>query len=93
MLACGRRLTGKTWLQGKLVPGKVLGGNLTFIHGTFFEVLVCVSISMQMLSYSSFLNEADWISVYMSFFYAGILGSYIVFLMYFSCTKSRLWVT
>lgn len=70
-----------------------MSANLTFIHGTFFEVLVCVSISMQMLAYGEFLNISDWVSVFMSFFFGTILLTYVLYLLYFTCVKSRLWVT
>ena len=46
---------------------------LRFLHGTFFEICVCVSISMSMLKFKSFLNFSDWVSVAASFFFAVIL--------------------
>lgn len=93
MLACIRHCTGKGWLRKRLVLSSVIGGNLTFIHGTFFEVLVCVSVSMLMLTYSDYLNSADRVSVYFSFFFGAVLASYCLLLLYFMCAKSRLWVT
>jgi len=88
ILECIRYRTGKSWLKNRLGASKVLTSNLAFVHGVFFEVLVCVSISMAMLSYSEFLNDSDWTSVYLSFIFAAILLCYIVFMLYFSCWKS-----
>ena len=84
-----RRCTGKNWMQKRLGFGDIFGGSLQFIHGVFFEVLVCVSISMKMLEYGQFLNTNDWISVYLSVFFAAILLSYIVFLLYFACRSQK----
>ena len=50
-----------------------LHSTLKFLHGTFFEICVCVSISMSMLKFKSYLNVSDWVSVAASFFFAVIL--------------------
>ena len=49
--------------QDKFSMATQTQGALGFIHGTFFEVLVCVSISMGMLQYSDYLTDADWVSI------------------------------
>lgn len=44
---------------------------------------------MAVLRYSDFLNDSDWTSVYLSFFFAAILLCYIVFIIYFTCWRSK----
>ena len=47
--------------------------SLKFLQGTFFEIFVCVSTSMSVLKFKSYLNVSDWVSVASSFFFAVIL--------------------
>ena len=57
------------WLLKVRVPLRIFRSNLVlqnstvFMMGTFFEVLVCVSISMYMLTYYDELQEADDIAL------------------------------
>ena len=66
---------------------------LKFLNGTFFEVLVCVSISMSMFKFKDFFNTMDWVSVLMSFFFAALLITQIIFVLYFTIFKTKHWVT
>ncbi len=63
-------------------------GSLGFIHGVFFEVLVCVSISMYMIDFYNFLNAHDEYCVYLQFFFAGILIVYLCYVLYFTIFKA-----
>ena len=42
---------------------KIARNFMAFIDGTFYQILICVSISMAMIRYSSFYNDADTVSV------------------------------
>jgi len=85
-----RHCTGRNFLPGRLLLPSILGGSLGFIHGVFFEVLVCVSISVKMLEYGEFLNDSDWVSLYLAAFFGLILLIYIAFLVYFSCVSKKM---
>ena len=65
---------------------------LKFLNGTFFEILVCVSISMSMFKFKDFFNTMDWVSVLMSFFFAALLITRIIFVVYFTIFKTKHWV-
>ena len=64
---------------------------LKFLHGTFFEILLSVSCSMAMLKYYAYLNLSDWVSVVLSFLFAVILFSHIMFIVYFTIFKTKEW--
>ena len=57
---------------------------LLLINGTFFEVMISVSVSMRMLEYSKYLKEADHTSIGLSFLFAAILIAYILYILYFT---------
>jgi len=64
-------------------------GSLTFIHGTFFEVLVCVSVSMVMVPYWDNSERSDQVSIGCAYFFLALLVCYLLFGLYFSCCKAR----
>ena len=64
--------------------------SLNLIHGTFFEMLVCVSVSMRMLKFADFYTDADWVSVVLQFVFAVFLVGYIIFITYFTVMKTGL---
>lgn len=63
-------------------------GMLDLIHGTFFECLVCVSMSMRMFEYDEFLVDADRVSLGFTCAFAVILVLYIALIVYFMAFKS-----
>ena len=76
--------------QGKFLVAKQAQNGLTFVHGTFFEILLCVSVVVAMLPYWEWLNSADRISIYVACFFALILAGYQLFVLYFAFTKVKL---
>ena len=61
------------------------------IHGTIFEMLICVSCSMVIFKYEQFFTTADWVSIYLQFAFGAMIVGYIVFITYFTVIKTRLW--
>lgn len=72
---------------------QVSDSSLNLIHGTFFEMLVCVSCSMFIFKYEQFFTTADWVSIYLQFTFAACLAFYILFITYFTIVKTGLWQT
>lgn len=65
--------------------------SLNLIHGTFFELVICVSCSMWTLPYSDYFTDADWVSVVLQFIFAAIALCYVLFVTYFTVAKTGLW--
>ena len=63
--------------------------SLEFIHGTFFEIIVCISISMSMLTFTEFLKTSDKVSIAFSLFSAAFVIAYIILVSYFVCCRSK----
>jgi len=61
---------------------------LTFVHVTFFEILVCTISSLLMLLYWDFWGKADKVSIVCALAFSAILGAYLLFGLYFVCFKS-----
>ena len=79
------------WAKKTFEMRKVRNDSLNFIHGTFFEIMVCVSVSMKMLKYDKYLNTPDLVSVGLQFFFAAILCLYVLFVTYFTIFKTGMW--
>ena len=62
----------------------VLQNSTIFMTGAFFEILVCVSISMLMLTYYDELVEADDMSLVFQFIFMVVIIVFIGFVSYFS---------
>ena len=90
-LPCIGRIKIK-WILKNLTGIAYLTSTLNFIHGTFFEILVCVSISLSSLKFAQYLNTSDWVSVYLSIFFGVILLVQILFVAYFTIFKTKGWV-
>ena len=86
-----RKIKNK-WILENLTGIAYLTSTLNFIHGTFFEILVCVSTSLSVLKFSKYLNTSDWVSVYLSIFFGVVLIAQIFFVIYFTLFKTRNWV-
>ena len=56
--------------------------------GTFFENLVCISISMQMLTYYQVLNSADKMSIAFQFLFLAAVVAFIAYVTYFAIIVS-----
>ena len=76
------------WCKRNFDLKKVSSDSLNFIHGTFFEVMVCVSVSMRMLKYEKYFETPDYVSVVLQFFFALILITYVIFVTYFTIFKT-----
>ena len=85
---CRQRLPSKK-LRESLSGATVWGTSLAFIHGTFFEILVCLAVNEQMLEYYEHWNEPDHFSMYVAIFFGLLLLSYLGFGVYFVCFKSE----
>ena len=62
LMPCMYRIRFK-YIQNNFSRQAFFNSTVNFIHGTFFEILVCVSISMQMLYFREFLNDKDMVSI------------------------------
>lgn len=62
---------------------------MTFIHGTFFEIAVCVFISVNLVNFWDYLNKADKMSAYFAYLFLLILVGYIAFAIYFTLCRSK----
>ena len=71
-----------------LQPNEVLQSSVIFMMGTFFENLVCISISMQMLTYYEVLNSADKMSIAFQFIFLVAVAVFIVYVTYFALVVS-----
>lgn len=69
-------------------PKVVWVSALTFIHGTFFEIAVCVSVSMRMFEYKDYLEQSDKVSMAAQIFFIVVLVAYLSFILYFATFKS-----
>ena len=77
-------------LREKFSLTKAWQGSLTFLHGTFFEILVCLSISVGMLSYWEYFNEADHASVLLSLFFMLLMIGYLFTVLFFALFRSKM---
>ena len=71
-----------------------MGLHADFIYSTFFfEIIVGVSISMDMVPFlftdDDFLGSSDKMSVGFALLFTLILVAYMAFVAYFICCKSR----
>ena len=76
------------WFYKKLDLGQIHVSSLGFIHGCFFEVLICVSISMYMLDFYDYLNPHDQYCVFLQFLFSAILIAYLSYVLYFTIFKA-----
>ena len=63
--------------------------SLTFLHGTFFEISVCVCTSLSMIPHWSFLSKSDHLSIGSAILFLAILITYWGFSAHFALCKSR----
>lgn len=77
------------WGQKTFSSSAVWSSTLTFVHGTFFEILVCVSISMSMVRFWDFYKSADHTSISISIVFLILLAAYLGFVAYFAVYKSH----
>ena len=80
-------------LRKILKPNRVLQSSLLFMLGAFFEILVCVSISMKMLTYYEQLNRADHMSLAFQFIFLLAILTFIGFIIDFAFRVSPKLVT
>ena len=57
---------------------------LGFMQGTFFEIILCASVGMQMLTMMEYLNQADKVAIGCQLLAALVLLSFILFVLYFT---------
>ena len=80
------------WGRDNFSTSAVWNSSLTFVHGTFFEIIVCVSISMSMIPFfatEDLFSDSDKISCVIALLFAAIMIAYILFISYFICVKQR----
>ena len=63
---------------------------LIFIHGTFFEIMVCFSVTVLMLKNYDWLGGADKVSLLVGIFFALLRLGYLALVFYFILTKAKL---
>ena len=63
---------------------------LIFIQGTFFEILVCFSITVLMVKNYDWLGGADKVSLCVAVFFALTLLAYLGLVLYFTFAKATL---
>ena len=63
LLVCCRAKVGNNRCRGCLTPFTAFSTAIGFMLGTFFEVLVCLSVSMSMFEIWEFLNASDKFSI------------------------------
>ena len=63
---------------------KIRASSIMFMSGTFFEIIVCVSISMKMLTIYEFLNSSDVVSLFFQFLFLISVLFFIGFVSYFA---------
>ena len=68
---------------------KAWSSSLTFIHGTFFETMVCVSISTGMLKFWDFFETVDHVSVITASLFLLIIVGYLIVVIYFTFFKAK----
>ena len=79
------------WAKKTFDMNTARNDSLNLIHGTFFEIMVCASVSMSMLKYSDYFVDSDKVSVGLQFFFAAILCAYVLFVTFFTIFKTGLW--
>mmetsp|Transcript_6784 Transcript_6784/g.7852 ORF Transcript_6784/g.7852 Transcript_6784/m.7852 type:complete len:117 (-) Transcript_6784:96-446(-) len=87
LMTCKMRCPCK-WGRNTFSSEAAWEGSLTFIHGTFFEVLVCVGVSQLMVDYWDDWSQADKVSILSAGVFLVFLSSYLLFGLYFVCCKS-----
>ena len=63
--------------------------SLAFLHGTFFEIAVCVFVSMSMMQFWGFLTSSDYASIVSAFMFLVLLIAYVGFIVDFAFRKSH----
>ena len=64
-------------------------GTIVFLQGTFFELMVSLTISMTMFELWEFLTFGDKISVVNQMVVAVIMIAFILFITYFTIFKTK----
>ena len=79
------------WGRNFFSQRNVWHSSLTFFHGVFFEILVCVSVSLSLIPFltENFINNADRTSVGYALLFLALLIGYLLFVTYFACIKSK----
>lgn len=71
-------------LESVLQPSNVVPTITLFCIGTFFEILVCISISMRMLDLYEYFSWTDHLSVAFQFTFLVAIIVFIAFVIYFT---------
>ena len=68
------------WAHNIFTRSAAWSTSLIFLNGTFFEILICVSISMSMLPYSNeYLGSSDRVSIGFALLFLALLVAYLGF--------------
>ena len=78
-------------IRQKFSKSGLWSSSLTLFNGTFFEILVSVSLSMSIVSYldDNLLSDSDYSSVVCSLIFALLIILYLVFVLFFVCCKAH----
>ena len=60
---------------------------LNFIQGTFFEIILCTSVGMKMVSMLEYLNGSDKVAIACQIVAAFILMCFVIFVLYFTLVE------
>ena len=60
---------------------------LNFIQGTFFEIILCTSVGMKMVSMLEYLNGSDKVAIACQTVAAFILMCFVIFVLYFTLVE------
>ena len=80
------------WLKEKFNVAKVWLTTVRFIDGTFFEIVVCISISLNFIPFTEegdLLNDTDEFSINSAYIFALAIFAYVVFFVYFQLCKAK----
>ena len=80
------------WAKRTFTKKQACLNSIDFINGTFFEILVCVSVSTFMLYISEYLNVSDKVSLVLMGTFFLILVANVLYILYFTFLQAPKWV-
>ena len=83
IITCRLKLPFK-WARRYFSAENTWANSLIFLHGTYFEIAVCVCISMSLVNFWDYLNSADKMSAYFAFMFLFFIVFYLIFAFYFA---------
>ena len=56
---CRKNPCANKWVKRFFAPMKAWYNSLDFLQGTFFEIMICLSVGMEIFTYTDYLNSAE----------------------------------